>query len=119
MIHRVITHRERHPEYVEGCFACKALSVNLAAAAIPNRRPVPTDIDRRDRALSADLPAYKRLRRDGLQPKAVDGSAELEKRVNSQWDINLGRYVPEKDMPRVREAVEVSKELGYITEGGR
>jgi len=32
----------------------------------------------RDRQLRKDLDAYKRLRKDGLQPAHVDGSAKLE-----------------------------------------
>ena len=114
-----MNHRQRHSQYVEGCWACKVLSVNVSAEATPNRRPEPVRIEKKDKALSADLDAYKRLRRDGLQPTGIDGSAEAEKRVNSQWDFDLGRYVPKGEMDRVGEAMAISKELGYVTEGGR
>lgn len=62
------------------CFSYREhlLSVSIAAAATPSRRPEVVDIDRREKALALDAPAYKRLRRDGLQPDHVDGSHRLE-----------------------------------------
>jgi hypothetical protein len=35
----------------------------------------------------ADMDAYSRLRKDGLQPPRVDGSAELEKRANTREEV--------------------------------
>lgn len=94
------------------CFRCKVLSISIAAAATPNRRPGIADKDAQESQLSKDLPAYKRLRNDGLQPKNIDGSAELEKRVGSQFDIDLGRYVPKSEMPRVLEGQQWCRENG-------
>ena len=109
-----MNHRERHPQYVDGCWACKALTVSVASRSDEVRA-----IQHRDDRLSVDLDAYKRLRRDGLQPKTIDGSGELEKRVESQTDIHLGRYVPKHERSRVEEAMQISRDLGYITEAGR
>lgn len=100
-----MNHRQTHPTPVEGCFGCKLLTVNTS------RGPTPTDI--REKALSADLDAYKRLRRNGLQPPHIDGSAEAEKRVGSQWDFDLGRLVPKAEMSRVLEGAEVAKDMGF------
>jgi hypothetical protein len=38
-----------------------------------------------------DVAAYKRLRKDGLQPKSVKGAAELESRAGSAWEVNTGQ----------------------------
>lgn len=64
--------QQTHPVYVDGCFGCKVgtLTVNTSTAY--------RDVTARERALRADLDAYKRLRQDGLQPPNVDGAAQLE-----------------------------------------
>jgi hypothetical protein len=41
-----------------------------------------------------DLPAYKRMRNRGLQPKGIDGSAELENNVDDQLDIHMRDLTP-------------------------
>ena len=37
-----------------------------------------------------DVAAYKRLRKDGLQPKSVKGSATLEQRAGSKFEVETG-----------------------------
>lgn len=77
---------------VEGCFGCKIASVGVASSACPTRgggARVAT-IARKDKVLEKDLDAYKRLRNEGLQPKAIDGSAEVEKRANYKWQVETG-----------------------------
>lgn len=114
-----MNHRERHPTYVESCWACKALSVSIGASATPTRRPEAVAISARDERWDRDMAAYKRLRRDGLQPTGIDGSAEVEKRVNSQFELDLGHVVPREHESRVQEAMAISKDLGLLTEGGK
>lgn len=97
-------HTLHHPEFVEDCFGCKVLSIRMDRGGAKA-------IDAADRTLSADLAAYKRLRRDGLQPRHVDGSADLETKVEGQHDIDLGRYVPREEMARVQEGYAMAKEL--------
>lgn len=36
------------------------------------------------------MPAYKRLRQDGLQPKSIDGAAEVEKKAKESWQVETG-----------------------------
>jgi hypothetical protein len=33
------------------------------------------------------MPAYKRLRQQGLQPKQIDGASILEKHATERWQI--------------------------------
>jgi hypothetical protein len=33
------------------------------------------------------MPAYKRLRKQGLQPRAIEGSSLLEKHATEKWQI--------------------------------
>jgi len=44
----------------------------------------------RDRRLSKDLEAYKRLRMNGLQPPRVDGSARLESEAVTPLEVQTG-----------------------------
>lgn len=48
------------------------------------------EADKRDRELSKDMEAYKRLRKEGLQPRSVDGSARLEAEAVSPVEIQNG-----------------------------
>jgi hypothetical protein len=43
-----------------------------------------------ERGWKKDMPAYKRLRANGLQPKRVDGAAEVERRAQEPWQVESG-----------------------------
>ena len=60
------------PGQVRGCFGQKSRTVSV-------RGEVTATFIEKDRTLSKDLAAYKRLRRDGVQPTQIDGSAQAEK----------------------------------------
>lgn len=107
-----VAHRDTHPEYVDGCFGCKVMTVGVSAGALEVRGAAVRAMDAKDKALDGDLAAYKRLRNNGLQPKAIDGSLDVERKVTSQFDIDLGHVVPKKDVPRVREGFALAREMG-------
>ena len=46
-----------------------------------------------ERNWQKDMPAYKRLRREGLQPKRIDGAAEVEKKAEHKWQVETGMVV--------------------------
>lgn len=60
-----------------------------------------------------DRPAYARLRSHGLQPPSVKGSAELEKRANSQTEIELGHVFDKKTLPKVEEGMAIAREMTW------
>jgi hypothetical protein len=60
-----------------------------------------------------DMPAYQRLRHHGLQPRQIDGCADLETHADSQLEIELGHLIPKEILPSVAEGMAVSKELGW------
>lgn len=47
-------------------------------------------VNSKDKALSADRDAYRRLRQEGLQPPSVDGCAQLEKEAVTKDEIQTG-----------------------------
>lgn len=90
-------HRRVHPNLdVEGCFGCKVSGLAVAASATPSRRggARAATINQKDKVLDKDLDAYKRLRQEGLQPRAIDGSAAAESRAEHKWQIETGLGIP-------------------------
>lgn len=60
---------------------------SLVIAGAPSAK---TMEQRRD---DADMDAYKRLRKDGLQPRGIEGSAALEKAAFTRNEIETGTLI--------------------------
>lgn len=73
-----------------GSYRDHLLSVGISATAMPSRKPQVAATTAREVVLSKDMDAYKRLRRDGEQPRGIDGSAVLEQRATDRTDIERG-----------------------------
>ena len=75
----MIKHAEIHPGLdVEGCFGCKVAGVSFGANSTTTRGARVAEINQTAKNWDKDMPAYKRLRQNGLQPRSVDGAAQLE-----------------------------------------
>lgn len=84
-------HRETHPSLdVEGCFGCRVANVRVGANSTTTRGGRVAEINQTERNWNKDLPAYKRLRQNGLQPKKIDGAAEIEKKATEAWQVERG-----------------------------
>ena len=89
------THSQDHRTYVEGCWLCKMRSVSVAPAALPTRQDVRySSTDQLEKNWQKDIPAYKRLVADGLQPEQVDGCADLEAKATTKEEIEPLTYDP-------------------------
>lgn len=66
------------------------LSISVAASATPTRRPQAAAAEAKERRWEKDMPAYKRLRANGVQPKQIDGSAHLEQRATEKVEVESG-----------------------------
>jgi len=96
----MIKHQEDHPYLdVEGCFACKISGVSFGANASTTRGSEVAKINQRAKNWDKDMPAYKRLRQEGLQPKSIDGAAAVEARATSAAQVE-GRVDVEKLIKR-------------------
>lgn len=84
-------------------------SVAFGASATPFRRAEAAGKTQMEGRWDKDMPAYKRLRDDGLQPPHIDGCAELESRAEHQTQIEMGMI---GDPKKVAEGDRLSKELG-------
>jgi hypothetical protein len=100
-------HWEAHPEYVEGCFGCKGLTLSMNAGDA-NSRKVMTN-----KAFNKELDAYKEARASGIQP-AGTSIKKIQEAV--QASEILGRPYNAEKMPPARhinkKSAEVMKELG-------
>lgn len=67
------------------CFAIKLKSIQFAGAS---ERAI--DVRKRDRQWSTDGEAYWRLKKDGIQPNNVDGSAKLEQCMTHPLEAAMG-----------------------------
>lgn len=60
-----------------------------------------------------DRPAYQRLRAQGLQPKSIKGSADLEGRANSQLEVELGHVFDKRTLPKVEESMAIARDMEW------
>jgi hypothetical protein len=98
-------HWEHHPEPVEGCFGCKALTLEM------NAGDATRDIS--DKKWTAELRAYKDARAQGIQPNSTH-MPDI-RRAHEASEI-LGRPYNGDTMPKAhkitKKTVEVMKEIG-------
>lgn len=86
-----LKHRETHPDLdVEGCFGCRVSGVRMGMNTTTTRGQQVAAINKTESNWNKDMPAYKRLRKEGLQPKSVDGAANLEKKAKHEWQVETG-----------------------------
>ena len=88
--------RRTHPVPVDGCFGCKLGSLMLApsVAATTEWGAAALREKRKEERWAVDMPAYKRLRQQGYQPARIDGSADLESKASTRFEIESGRVYP-------------------------
>lgn len=90
------------------------LSVSISSAATPsrNRGAEVAAVSRTETRWAKDHDAYRRLRKDGLQPNALDGAANIEARANTADEVAMGHLFSKEELPKVREGMLMAKELG-------
>lgn len=99
----------------EPCPACTVPGVmvftppRISASATPSSRPETAEAVRRERRWDVDHAAYRRLRKEGIQPAHVDGSAHFEKHADSTFEFDMGRLYPDKK--ELKRAVELNGEV--------
>jgi hypothetical protein len=105
-----------HPEGCD-CFGHKLRTLQFNPKG-------PATQTRMEEGWSRDMPAYARLRADGIQPRGIDGSAELETRLSyGQLEADMGHlFDAEKgftvrDLPRVQESFEEAQGSGWSPVG--
>lgn len=83
-------HRDTHPTLdVPGCFGCKVTGVAIAPSATPSRQggARAAQVNLTEKQWDRDMDAYKRLRKDGLQPVKIDGCSLVESLATDRRQI--------------------------------
>lgn len=94
-------------------------SFHIGAGALPNKRSGVLAIERDEKEMGVDRPAYKRLRRKGIQPPNIQGSGKLENEVGEQFDITYGDLIsPEYPKERVKEVLAESQQTFAVANNG-
>lgn len=68
--------------------------VNIAPSALEVKGAQARMTTEMEARWGVDMPAYKRMRHRGIQPKQIDGSAALENTVNDQLDVDMKHLTP-------------------------
>jgi hypothetical protein len=84
-------------QHDEDCYGCKLRTIRLSAGLHP--------ISRKDRQWDKDMEAYARLRHDGVQPRQIDGSAELESKARDKVEIDYGLASTERGLKQAQQLV--------------
>lgn len=111
-----VRHRQRHPSPVEGCFGCKALTLHIAPAAMAARVEDNREYTyqrRLEAENNTDRDAYARLRRNGLQPKSIAGSARLEAAAATPFEVASGQLFTGR-----RAQAQLGEALAMCTDAG-
>ncbi len=95
-----------NPRLNRCCFYHKLRTIQFAGTA---RSPQSLMEARWER----DMPAYRRLRDNGLQPPHIDGCAQLETRASSQLEIEMGHLISPSVLPQVAEGMAMSRDLDW------
>lgn len=90
-------HKEKHPVEVDGCFGCKVSSIRMGANSTTSKGAAVSEVNDRAKRWDKDMPAYKRLRQQGFQPRSIDGSAEVERKAVHDWQVNTGLGISKGD----------------------
>lgn len=105
-----------HDEQCEG-YNCKCFKRKLQTVQFGNVTPPPDRLV--EQRMEKDLPAYARLRANGLQPKTTRGCAELEGRANTQFEIEMSKLVDPPLMKRygnvIAESMQACRDLEFTT----
>lgn len=81
---------------------------NISADATPTSHAETAATNARERLWDRTMPAYKRLRANGVNPPSIDSSPELEARAETRLEVEMGQIIP---IDRQRAAVGASEDL--------
>tara|TARA_B100001175_G_scaffold284598_1_gene265130 strand:- start:157 stop:567 length:411 start_codon:yes stop_codon:yes gene_type:complete len=92
--------------------------VQIAASATPTRgvhdgKAINWDNTKaNEQAKDKDMAAYKRLRKEGIQPKGIDGSAHMERAAISKYEIQAGTLLQGPQSEKKRKERGLNDLLG-------
>lgn len=92
-----------HPEYNPDCYRCHLVSFHLAPSATPTRGKALIEGDLiEEKRRKKDLPAFERMRRQGMQPASTLDAHIMEKEASTKWEVEHNQILG----PKLAEKVE-------------
>ena len=86
--------------------------VHIAPSALEGKGEAVRASNATEARWQQDMPAYKRMRNKGMQPKGVDGAARLEDKVGDQADIVYRKMLDQGvSRERIMEGQEEAHEI--------
>lgn len=71
-------------------------------------------VDAVERQWGKDMPAYARIRKEGLQPKNIDGCAELEARAHDRLEVEMGHvFETRKDLEKAQQGMRMAEDMNF------
>lgn len=67
--------------------------------------------DRTERQWDRDMPAYKRLRKAGYQPRGIDGADRLEATATNEFEFRYGDQAHGLSAERIREGIAEARDF--------
>lgn len=64
-----------------------------------------------ERGWSKDMPAYKSLRRQGIQPRGIDGCDRLSATATNEFEFKYGDQAHGLPAERVKEAIAEARDI--------
>ena len=84
-----------NPNCKPDCFGCKASSISFAPSAMITRS-IAGAMKATEKQQEKDLPAYKRMRQEGLQPKGTKGAARIEQGAQTKFEVTSGQIIDDQ-----------------------
>lgn len=75
----------------------------IAADALPNKMHGVRATNAREKRWDDDMPAYYRLRKEGLQPRSVDGARLVEQNAKDPLEVQIGRPIGDQHLSEAKE----------------
>lgn len=98
-------HRDRHPGFVDGCDACRYRTIALGHNSTTTGGRAAEGEKALEQRWERDRPAYKRLRQEGLQPKTIRGSADIEARAETRLEVETGHLMTASQARQVADVM--------------
>lgn len=90
-------------------------SITFAPSAMPTRKREAMAEKKMESQWELDRPAYKRLRKNGLQPPQIKGCAELEKKAATKFEVESGRILSPERQKTHEAALQRAQEYKEAT----
>ena len=80
----------------------------ISATVNPTSRPETAAQLKGDKKWEADSEAYKRMRKNGVQPRGITNAAKLEAGAETQHELKMGKLMRQRD---VKQGVDMASEM--------